>query len=156
MCPQFHSPLFLIVIFARIYKTVTCDTMCSGRPCENSLQSRRVEGQKYLYENITKVYMVFKSISKQCFSVYMQISKRKETKTSYSQILQTYRYASLEKNTAVLPCWELQERYTSIHVSFAEIYIMKMSRNGCKFVMACNDFHKIKHKNKYNYREIKE
>jgi hypothetical protein len=39
---------------------------------------------------------------------------------------------------------------------FAEIYIMKMSRNGCKFVMACNDFHKIKHKNKYNYREIKE
>ena len=33
----------------------------------------------------------------------MQISKPKETKTIYSQILQTYRYASLEKNTAVLP-----------------------------------------------------
>jgi hypothetical protein len=29
----------------------------SGRPCENSLQRRRVEGRQYLYENITKVYM---------------------------------------------------------------------------------------------------
>ena len=39
----------------------------------------------------------------------MQISKPKKTKTTYSQILQPYiyRYASLEKNTAVLPCTEL-------------------------------------------------
>jgi hypothetical protein len=54
--PTVSLPLFLIVSFARIYKTVTCDT--SGRPCENSLQRRRVEGRQYLYENInTKVYM---------------------------------------------------------------------------------------------------
>ena len=39
--------------------------MYSGRPCENSLQGRCIEGRKYLYENITKVMavvMVFKSI----------------------------------------------------------------------------------------------
>jgi hypothetical protein len=32
--------------------------MYSGRPCENSLQRRRVEGRKYLYENITKVIVL--------------------------------------------------------------------------------------------------
>jgi hypothetical protein len=84
--------------------------MYSGRPCENSLQRRRVEGRKYLDENITKVMvvvMVFKIILKYWFSVYMQISKPMKTKNTYSQILQPYRYTSLEKNTAVLP-WSLR------------------------------------------------
>jgi hypothetical protein len=37
----------------------------------------------------------------------MQISKPKKTKTNYSHILQPYRYASIEKSTAVLPCEDL-------------------------------------------------
>ena len=56
MCPQFHSPLFLIVSFARIYKTVTAIQYVSGRPCENSLQRRRVEAVKIFIRKYYECY----------------------------------------------------------------------------------------------------
>jgi hypothetical protein len=90
--------------------------------------------------------MVFKSISKQCFSVYMQISKPKETKTTYSQILRTYRYASLEKNTAVLPCSQEGIQVICQDIGFGSNFEMQLSRehkgaNGTILYAINTDFH---------------
>jgi hypothetical protein len=45
------------------------------------------------------------------FSVYMKISKPKKTKTTYSQILQPYRYAKSRKEYCCAP---LNRRQTNI------------------------------------------
>jgi hypothetical protein len=68
MCPaQFHSPLFLIVIFARIYKTVTCDTICTAD--EGVLKGENIYTKIlrklwlvcgiYVFKNSVLVFMMF-------------------------------------------------------------------------------------------------
>ena len=87
MCPQFPSPLLFINCNFRecLQNHYMRYNMYSGRPWENSLQRRRVEGRNYLYENITTKLWLWLW----CLKVFNN--------------LQPYRYASLEKNSVVLP-----------------------------------------------------
>jgi hypothetical protein len=92
ICPQFHSPLFLIVIFARIYKTVTCDTICTADDhVEIGCKEGASKGENIYPKILRKLWLWLRYLKAFKNSVLVFICKlanqRRQLKTTYSQIL---------------------------------------------------------------------